>query len=197
MKAEKINTFEGAIGYAFGNVAKLNLTYFFNQIKNLIDRDTTQTPTRYINRGEAEIHGLETSLAVILSPSTQVKLGYLHQDARDSKNRIPLDWVPNDRATVILNQEIGRYLHARTDLVWTGSRPRPSGDTRGASAPYTTLDLSLVLKNYIKNLEISGTVRNMLNTRYSDPDTSGALNRIPGDIPREGISGYISLLYKL
>jgi len=39
-------------------------------------------------------------------------------------------------------------------------------------------------------------VHNLFDTRYSDPDTSGAAQKIPGDYPREGISVQANVLYK-
>ena len=195
LKPEKIDTYEAGFGYGFEKV-KLNLGYFFSKIDNMIDRDTTVTPTRYRNKGKAEIHGLEAGVAAAVSSETLLRLGYLHQDTRDTINNRPLAWVPNDRVTASLDQELGRYLHARADVVWTGSRPRPVGDIRSESAPSTTVDLTLVARNFIHNLELTGTVRNLFDERQSDPDTSGALNKIPGDLPKEGISGFVSVMYK-
>ena len=62
--------------------------------------------------------------------------------------------------------------------------------------PYTTVDLALIAKNIYKNLEIKGSVHNLLDKRYRDPDTSGASKLMPNDFPREGISTLISVSYK-
>lgn len=195
LKPEEIDTYEAGLGYAFAKL-KLNLGYFFSKIDNMIDRDTTVTPTRYINKGKAEIHGLEAGAAAALSAQTLLRVGYLHQETRDTANDRSLAWVPNNRLTASLDQELGRYLHARADVLWTGRRPRPVGDPRSDSSPYTTVDLTIVAHSFIDNLELTGTVRNLFDERQSDPDTSGELNRIPGDLPKEGISGFVSAMYR-
>lgn len=192
LKPEEIDTYEAGFGYAFSKV-KLNMSYFFSQIDNMIDLDTSK---KYINKGTAEIHGLEAAATAAISSQTLLRVAYLHQNARDTVNDVALAWVPNDRVTTSLDQELGRYFHARADVLWTGIRPRPVGDPRTESSPYTTVNLTIVARNFIDNLELTGTVRNLFDERQSDPDTSGALNKIPGDLPREGISGFISATYK-
>ena len=57
LKPEKTTTYEAETGYNFRNIIKFNIGYFYSEITDLIDRDTTVTPTRSINKGQAEIHG--------------------------------------------------------------------------------------------------------------------------------------------
>jgi len=45
-------------------------------------------------------------------------------------------------------------------------------------------------------MEIQGSVHNLFDEEYEDPDLSGAQELIPGDYPREGISAMIRMSYK-
>lgn len=190
LRPEKVDTYEAGLGYSFSKV-KLNFSYFLSKIKDMIDRDSTM---RYVNKGKATIHGLETGAAVAVTSQTLLRLGYLHQVARDTINDRSLAWIPSDRITASIDQELGRYVHARSDLIWTGIRPRPVGDIRSASSPNTTVDLTLIGHNFLPNFEVSGTIRNLFDQRQKDPDTS--TSKIPADLPREGISGFLSVTYK-
>jgi iron complex outermembrane receptor protein len=196
LKPENIQTFEGGVGYKFCSAVKANATYFRSNIRDLIDRDTTVTPTRYVNKGKLEVNGVEAELMVMQTLSNYLRLGYVYQDARDEDHDISAPWIPRQRFTAGLNAGITRYLNGHLDLLWTGARGRIAGDTRSELPSYTTVDLTLVARNFYKNLEIVGTVHNLLDHRYRDPDRSGALAKIPGDLPREGISGYLTVAYR-
>jgi iron complex outermembrane receptor protein len=56
--------------------------------------------------------------------------------------------------------------------------------------------LAVTFRNFIKNLEVQAAVHNLFDKKYSDPDTSGIANKVPGDFPREGISGFLTVTYK-
>src|SRR6185369_7611313 len=124
------------------------------------------------------------------------KLTYAYQDPRDAMTDQRLPFVPSHRASGSVNYALTRYLNLHTDVLWTGPRPRPIGDSRPEMPAYTTVDLAVTLKNFYKTLEIQATVRNLFDEHYSDPDTSGPLNKVPGDFPREGISGFVTASYK-
>ncbi len=123
-------------------------------------------------------------------------MSYTYKEPKDSDTKKRLPDVPSQRATASLNYGLSKYLISHIDVVWTGSRPRASGDTRGNTPSYTTVDLNLIAKNIYKNLEIKGSVHNLFDKRYRDPDTSGSSKLILNDFPREGISALISISYK-
>ncbi len=196
LKPEKIRTYEAAVGYRFADNFRIDLDYFTNLIDDLIVRDTTLSPVQYANKEGARIRGIEVELTGNYSASDYWKFSYIYQEPKDSATKKRLPDVPSQRATASLNYGLSKYLISHIDVLWTGSRPRASGDTRGKMPSYTTVDLALIAKNIYKNLEIKGTVHNMLDKRYKDPDTSGSSKLIPNDFPREGISALVSVSYK-
>ena len=124
------------------------------------------------------------------------KLAYTWQEPRDADTDEELPNVPSHRASFSLNWGITKYLNAHTDILWTGERPRVSGDSRDDMPSYTTVDLTLIAKNFYKNLEIRGMVHNLFDKEYEDPDTSGAQMLIPNDYPRAGISALVEFSYR-
>ncbi len=196
LKPEKIKTYEASLGWRPAQSFTIDLNYFHSEIENLIIWDTSTSPALHINAGEAEVDGIELVLTGQYTPDNYWKLTYTYQDPKDSVTDERLSYVPLHRASGIINYGLTKYLNMHTDILWTGSRSRPAGDTRGDAASYTTVDLALTLKNIYKTLEIQGTIHNLFDENYEDPDTSGALQSAPNDFPREGLSAMLNVSYK-
>ncbi|MEW6599341.1 MAG: TonB-dependent receptor [Nitrospirota bacterium] len=193
---ETIQTYEAGFSFSPGPSLYIDLNYFYNEIENRIDLDESATPYLFTNGGGAEVEGIEFVLRAQYTSSDYWKLSYTYQHPEDSVTGSRLSDVPLNRASGSINYGVSKYLNVHTDVLWTGERSRPDGDTRGPVASYTTVDLALTLKNFYETLEIQGTVYNLLDEDYEDPDTSGASQLIPGDYPREGISWMINASYK-
>ncbi|MBI5665339.1 MAG: TonB-dependent receptor [Nitrospirae bacterium] len=195
VKPEKITTYEASLGFKPARSFMVDLNYFYSEINDLIIWDA-QSPALHVNAGEAEVDGIEFVFTGQYTHDDYWKLSYTYQDPVDSATNERLPYVPLHRATGSVNYGLTKYLNARTDILWTGERSRPAGDKRDDVAAYTTVDLALTLKNFYKTMEIQGTVHNLFDEKYEDPDTSGASQLIPGDFPREGISGMLTASYK-
>jgi len=195
LKAERIETWEGGVAVRFSRTLNLDLNYFYSAIDDLIIRDGSVTPTSSKNGGRARTQGVEAGLHGAFD-LLQWKASYAWQDPRDPDSGRRLADVPSHRVTASLNYALTRYLNLHGDLRWTGPRPRDTGDTRAEMPDYTTVDMALTAHDFLQGLEIQVAVFNLFDQRYSDPDTSGAAQKIPGDFPREGISAQANVLYK-
>lgn len=192
---EEINTYEASLGYRFKSSYAFNMAYFHNDIDNLITRDAA-SPAHYINKGGAKIDGIEVGLSGKYSADNYWQMNYMWQNPKDADTDKDLPDVPSQRASLSFNLGITKYLNAHADILWTGKRPRVSGDTRGDMPSYTIVDLTLIAKKFYKGFEIRGIVHNLFDEEYEDPDTSGAAQLIPGDYPREGISALVEVSYR-
>ncbi len=196
LEPETIRTYEAGIGYRFRNSYMANVNYFHSDIDDQIVYDYSTTPAKFANMANQKIDGIEITLDGKYSAANYWKLSYTWQNPKDADTDEELPNVPSQRAGLSLNYGFTKYLNGHTDILWTGKRPRVSGDDRGDMPSYTTVDVSLIAKNFYKSFEIQGTVHNLFDEEYEDPDTSGAQQLIPGDYPREGISALISLSYR-
>ncbi len=165
-------------------------------INNLIIRNSSTSPATNANLGGAIIDGIEMVLSANYSHENYWKMTYFYQDPRDSDTGRRIAYVPSERASFSINHGLSQYLISHVDVLWTGKRPRAEGDARDRGASYTTVDIALTLKNIYKNLEIQGTIHNLFDEKYEDPDISGAAQLISGDFPREGISAMLNVSYK-
>jgi outer membrane cobalamin receptor len=195
-KPEKIKSYEIALGYRFGGSHTINANWFRNEIVDLIAKDTSTSPAIYTNRGSAKVDGVEVVIMGQYSPANYWKLNYTWQNPKDADTDEDLPNVPSQRAAFSVNYGVCKYLDAHADILWTGERPRVSGDDRGDMPSYTTVDLTLIAKNFYKGFEIRGIVHNLFDEEYEDPDLSGAQKLIPYDYPREGISALVEFSYR-
>lgn len=196
LKPERIETWETGVSYRFSRALNLDLNYFHSSIDDLITKDSSKTPVVFINAGKSVTQGMELGLNGSAFTTLQWRVNYVWQDPRDDITGDRLPYVPTHRATGSLNYPLTQYLNLHSDLHWTGPRPRATGDSRAEMPDYTTVDLAITARDFWKGLEFQVAVHNLFDKRYSDPDTSGAANSVPGDFPREGISVLANLLYK-
>jgi iron complex outermembrane receptor protein len=204
LKPEKIKTYEAGITYRLNRFLVTELNYFYSTIDNQIAWDTTVKPVpRFANIGNSTTQGIELGLSGAIGTEFSWKTSYAYQEPRNADTSQPLPFVPAQRASGSINYAPSKYVNLHSDLLWTGPRPRGAGDVRSAMPDYTTVDLAVTLKNFYKTLEIQGTIRNLFDKRYNDPDTSGGSSnlagtgpKVPGDFPREGISGFVTVAYK-
>ena len=196
LKPERIETYEAGLAWRLNRFFAANLNYFFSTINDQIGWNTATTPAVNANIGKSETQGIEMGISGAYETDLYWKLSYAWQDPRDAITDERLPYVPSHRASGSINYAPIKYLNMHTDVLWTGPRPREKGDSRPEMPDYTTVDLAVTLKNFFNTLEIQATIRNLFDQRYKDPDTSGAQIKIPGDFPREGISGFVTASYK-
>ena len=203
LKPERIETYEAGLAWRLNRYFAANINYFFSTIKDQIGWDTSTTPAVNANISKAETQGVEMGLSGAYGGDLHWKTTYAYQDPRNATTNTRLPYVPSQRASASINYSPVKYLNLHTDVLWTGPRPRDTGDSRPEMPSYTTVDLAVTLKNFYKSLEIQATVRNLFDQRYRDPDTSGGnVNlagtgpKVPGDFPREGISGFVTASYR-
>lgn len=199
LKAERIQTYEAGLAWRLNRYFAANANYFFSTIRDQIGwtpSTTAGTPAVNANLGKTETQGIELGANGAIGSDLNWKFSYTWQDPRDASTDKRLPYVPSQRIGGSVNYTLTRYVNLHTDILWTGARPRAAGDTRLEMPAYGTADVAVTLKNFFRTLEIQAAIHNILDKKYYDPDTSGAQKKVPGDFPREGISGYVTAAYR-
>ncbi len=189
---EKINTFEAGLGYNFTEHIRGNVNYFFNRIRDRIQKDS-QTPSQDQNQGGARIKGVEAELKADWGNDNYTYANYTFQDAEETRNRNRLAFVPVHKANFGINLGFCKYANANMNTFVSGPRPREDGDTRRDLPSYTLSNFTVIGKNFIDNLEIKGSIYNLFNKGYDDPSP---MNTVPTDYPQQERSFRIELQYK-
>ncbi len=189
---EKINTFEVGLGYNFTEHIRGNVNYFFNRIRDRIQKDT-QSLQQYQNLGGARIKGIEAELKADWGNDNYAYANYTFQDAEETRDRSRLAFVPVHKANIGLNVGLWKYANANLNTFISGPRTREDGDNRRDMPSYALVNLALIGKNFIDNFEIKGSIYNLFDKGYDDP---APMDTVPTDYPQQGRSFRIELQYK-
>jgi iron complex outermembrane receptor protein len=189
---EKINTFEVGVGYNFTEHIRGNINYFYNRIRDRIQKDSG-TPSQDQNQGGARIKGIEAELKADWGNDNYAYANYTFQDAEETRDRNRLAFVPVHKANFGVNIGFWKYANANMNTFISGPRPREDGDDRRDMPSYTLTNLTLIGKNFIDNFEIRGSVSNLFDKSYDDPAPK---NTVPTDYPQAGRAFMVELRFQ-
>jgi len=148
---------------------------FYNQIDDLI----TFQNGAYTNLTGAEAKGVEVSLDAFWASGIRGRVSYSFQDTEDTSTHQVLTDSPQHlgKANIsvpLLKDKIFaglefQYVSRRTSTMFdfTTIKQVPGSDAGG----YGVLNFTLFTRELLKGLELSASVYNLLDRRYSDPAT--------------------------
>ena len=82
--------------------------YFYNEIDDLIDWDTTKSPAEYANIREAKVEGIKLELNGALARGRHWALNYMYQDPRDRNTDEKVPYFPSHRVTASFTYRINK-----------------------------------------------------------------------------------------
>jgi len=191
---ETIRTYELGLNYKFNKYVTSSVNYFFNDVKDLIvlrTVESAQNTSRYENFGDARIQGVEMETKVDITKGNYVFMNYTFQSPEDDDGD-NLPFVAKHKGNFGVNVHYWKYINTNLSTFVSGPRSREEDDTRDDMPAYTLLNLSVIGKEFFKNMEVYGTVYNLLDKDYSDPGPTS----IPEDLPRQGRTFFIGLSYQ-
>lgn len=191
---EEINTYEVAVEYRFGKFLTANVTYFRNELDDIIGKKATSEGFQWDNLGGVDVDGVEVEFKTHWDEDSSAYANYSFQYAREAKNsgKTVAD-VPKHRGNLGINWAACKYLNANTNLLVMGGRKRPEGDTRKSLPAYPLLDITLIAKNFYKTAEIRASIHNLFDRDYGDPAPA---NKVPGDFPQPGVEFRMDASFK-
>lgn len=125
LKPERIQTYESGLAWRLNRYFAANVNYFYSTIKDQIDLDSLTST--YANLHKSEIQGVEFGANGAYGADLYWKLSYAYQNPRDADTNQRLPYVPSQRASGSVNYALSKYVNLHSDVLWTGSRPRPKG----------------------------------------------------------------------
>jgi len=190
---EKINTYEVGLGYNFTRQLRGNINYFYNRIRDRIILDTASSPDKFKNSSGARALGVEAELKADLGNNNYAFANYTFQKAEETRERKRLADVPVHSGNIGINAGFWKYANANLNTLFIGPRPREFDDTRHDLSSYALVNLTLIGKNFINNLEIKGSIFNLFDKSYKD---SAPQDTVPTDYPQPGRSFIVELQYQ-
>jgi vitamin B12 transporter len=142
------------------------LSYFRNELKNLIDFDYA---LGYVNVGRSRMEGIEATAEARPDESFVVRLSYTRLDARDLTHDLPLPRRPKDRLTACVQWAFAGRWDAGLSAIYTG--PRRDRDYTSWPAGEVTLKGFLLLGANVSfdlktGFQVFARLDNILDARY-------------------------------
>lgn len=150
------------------------------------------------NISHAHIKGAELSIHYRFlkdNPNTRLFFNASYSWSEDASGR-ELPGVPQWLFSGGLDWLITRYLHFHTDSYYVGPSLTQIDDLRGRFKGYWVANAALTAKDafgLIKGLDITASVFNLFDRRYTYPDLSGSF---PDNMPMAGITADIMFTYR-
>ncbi|MBM4054257.1 MAG: TonB-dependent receptor [Planctomycetes bacterium] len=191
---ELIRTTEMGLTYAFNKYITSSISYFNNNIKDLITLralDDAQETWQYDNFGDAHIQGFEAETKINISQGNYVFFNYTYQDPEDDHgNELP--FVAKHKGNIGINAQPCKYVNTNLSAFFSGKRYREEDDSRDDMSSYALVNLSVIGKEFFRTMNVQGTVFNVLDKDYEDPGTVS----ISEDLPRPGRTYFVGLSYQ-
>lgn len=191
---EKIQTYELIYEQLFLQHYKLTASGFHNNITKMIKAapdDTDPAYSTFKNLNRATVWGAEGELEAKWQNGFSGRLSYTYQNAIDESSRTHLANSPRHlvKANLILPL-IGEKLLSGIEMQYMGTRRTLAGST---AADHLITNLTLFSQKWIKGLECSFSIYNLLDKRFADPASE---DHLQDTLQQNGISWRFKAAYR-
>ncbi|MDM8522418.1 TonB-dependent receptor [Desulfococcaceae bacterium HSG8] len=194
LEPETVDTYEISLGSEL-KAFSTRITGFHTTIKDSINTIKLETGSSYYvfqNTDKLRSRGFELEMKYDFGKGTYLAMNYTYQDAenQDTEERLT---GPGHVGNVMANIRLSEYFNFYTDFHFQKDCPRATGDDREAPPDFGIVNTTLIAEDFLKGLEIRGSVYNLLDKEYVSPLAAGTL---PGDLPMPGRSFVVELRYE-
>lgn len=194
LKPEKVKTLEWSLGHTYHDHTKGRLTYFNNHFHEKIGLIPSGPGFQIVNRGGANIQGLELEMQHRLSQGSEIYANVTYLDAEDTDTQTSVPEVAKRMGNIGANIVVIPNVDINANLRGTSGPPRAVGDTRPAVSGYGVMDVAVNFKRLAKGLDVRAVVHNLFDKTYMD---AAPLGGVISDHPRDGRTFMLELDYKL
>jgi iron complex outermembrane receptor protein len=189
LKPETINTFEWAIDYRPVSSLRTAVNVYYYEIKDLIAAvpDVGKPSATFRNSGNQHGYGSEFEWNWQASEQWSVSGNYAWQRAINQQTHDRVTYVPEHHIYVAVDWQFLPQWQLQPQINWVGERVRATTDNR-ALQDYQTVDLTLRGKKLFNHLNVTASVRNLLDAKNNLEPAPTAL---PQNIPMSGRLFYL------
>jgi len=193
LRPETIRSYELVYEQGLPGNLRMSGSLFLNQIKGLIGQtvDPTDGMNFFANLDQVETRGAEWELEGRWKGGLRTRLSYTYTEARDKVTGRILDNSPRHLGKANLAVPLWREkVFAGLELQSMSSRRSVQGNQIGA---FWLANVTLYSRELIKNLELSASLYNLFDQKYSDPVSSDYLQDA---VQQDGRSFRVKLTYR-
>lgn len=189
---ETIESYDAVVEHYFNKNLKATIDGFYYTMDDLIDQQTTADGLlKFSNTDGMEARGVELELDGIWENSWQGSISYTYTDAEDKDTDKTLTNSPKHLAKFNLIAPLVREkLFAGLEVQYTSGRKTLAGNT---AHDFFITNLTLFSPRILKGLEVSGSIYNLFNQKYSVP---GAGEHRQDTIEQDGTTFRIKMTYR-
>ncbi len=170
---EKIKSYELVYEQGIGSHLRSSLSGFYNQIDGLI----VLQDGRFQNFN-LDTRGVEVALESFWANGLRATASYTYQQPENQSTDLMLPDSPNHLGKFNISVPVFRTnIFAGLEFLYVSTRETVSTTTTGDTVQgrnvsgYGLVNFTLFSQNLIKNLDVSGSVYNLLDHKYGDPAT--------------------------
>lgn len=172
LKPETIKSYELVYEQQLWKRNKFILTGYYNSIGKIIGEwdDPSDGLTQSVNRERVEVKGLEAMLQGTVDPGIKGSISYTFSDARDKDTKRTLVNSPRHMLKLgLIIPLLKDRLFSGLETQYLSKRKTYSGGTTGGS--FVT-NLTFLNQKLVKGLEMSFSIYNLFDKKYSHPAES-------------------------
>jgi len=196
LQPESVKTTEASFGMQFTQRTHGRLTYFRNDVTNMVVLlPTPAGKALYANAGHVISDGVELEVKANFAEGSYIGMNYTFQHPLNTTTGNVLPDVPSQRGNIMANWSINSKLNLYGALLLKGSTPRATGDPRANVPAYGIVNTTFTARDVfdMQQLDFRLSVSNLFNKKYADP--SPPPPTLLEDYPKPGRSFFGELRY--
>ncbi len=164
LDSENIETFEASVSYRYQDRFLGSVAYIRNQVEDLIQPVKGGVAQ---NVGEVDVDAVEVEGRYFIEHGGYLRAYYSLSDSERRSEGSSSSDLSNYSAGWELNLPLGDNLNWNVHSYWRSKVERGPEDTRGALPDYVVVNSTLVLHNYIKDVELAISIFNLFDEDYA------------------------------
>jgi iron complex outermembrane receptor protein len=173
LQPETVKTMELVWEQYFANHFRTTASAFYYPIHGSIGEqiDPANGNAVFKNAGSLDLRGLDFTVSRSLPDGLEASLSYSFQETTNPSDQVPVTNSPKHLVQASLSMPlIKQKVFASMDLQYVSDRATLTGQPAGA---YTIPNFTLFSRKILKGWEVSATLYNAFNRKYSDPTGNG------------------------
>ncbi|NVN91191.1 MAG: TonB-dependent receptor [Desulfuromonadales bacterium] len=198
LKPEKVRTVELGWEQYYGENIRTTLSGFYTRISDLLEQVTdTDGLLVFRNQRSVESKGIELRVEGKWENGFSGRLNYSYQDSKYLGSNQPVSNSPGSllKGAVTVPLPLKKSF-ATLESVYSSSRLNVKHERVAGAAIF---NLTLLNRDLLKGLDLSASIYNLFDTRYSapsGPEHFNSLNETLREIPQDGITFRIKATYR-
>jgi iron complex outermembrane receptor protein len=198
LRPEKVRTVEVGWDQFIGENIRTTVSGFYTRISDLLEQITdADGKLVYMNQSRVESKGVDLQVEGKWESGFSGRLNYSYQDSAYLGPRQPVANSPNTLLKGALTAPLFlKKSFATLESVYNSSRLNAYGNKISGAAIF---NLTLLNRDLLKGLDLSASIYNLFDTRYSAPSGPEHFNSLDEklrEIPQDGITFRVKVTYR-